>query len=107
MVAHFFQTYPIFMTTALTRPPVPVGEINGASADVDDVMGRSTDYISTAMFNVTGQPAMSLPLHWSADGLPVGVQFAGRFGDEGLLIRLAAQLEEAQPWRNRRPPVFG
>ncbi len=107
MVAHFFQTYPIFMTTALTRPPVPVGEINGASADVDEVMGRSGDYISTAMFNVTGQPAMSLPLHWSADGLPVGVQFAGRFGDEGLLIRLAAQLEEAQPWRNRRPPVFG
>jgi amidase len=59
----------------------------------------------TPLFNSTGQPAISLPLHWSADGLPVGVQIAGRFGDETVLFRLASQLEEAHPWAGKRPPV--
>jgi amidase len=106
-VARFFQTYPLFLTTTLTSPPLPIGELDGSSGDVDEVMGRAGDYIATALFNVTGQPAISLPLHWSADGLPVGVQIAGRFGEEGLLIRLAAQLEQARPWKKRRPPLFG
>ena len=55
--------------------------------------------------NATGNPAMSVPLHWNADQLPIGVHFLGRFGDEATLLRLAAQLEQAQPWSDRRPPV--
>jgi amidase len=60
----------------------------------------------TPIFNLTGQPAMSVPLYWTPDGLPVGVQFAARFGDDATLFRLAGQLEAAQPWSARRPPVW-
>jgi Asp-tRNA(Asn)/Glu-tRNA(Gln) amidotransferase A subunit family amidase len=59
----------------------------------------------TPLFNITGQPAASLPLHWNAEGLPIGVQFAGRYGDEATLFRLASQLEAAAPWRDKGPTV--
>jgi amidase len=57
----------------------------------------------TPMFNVTGQPAMSVPLHWNRDGLPIGVQLVGRYGDESTLFRVAGQLEREHPWSGRVP----
>ena len=57
---------------------------------------------NTALFNVTGQPAMSVPLHWNADGLPIGMQFVARLGEDATLFRLAGQLERARPWFERR-----
>ena len=69
-------------------------------------MFRAASYVPfTPPFNVTGQPGISLPLHWNDEGLPIGVQFVGRFGDEETLLSLAGQLEEATPWAGRRPPV--
>ena len=72
------------------------------------IAARSFDATgNTMIFNQTGQPAMSLPLHWNAAGLPIGVQVAARFGDEATLFRLAAELEAACPWADRAPPLVG
>jgi amidase len=60
----------------------------------------------TQLANLTGQPAMSVPLHWTSDGLPCGMHFMAGFGEEATLLRLAAQLEMEKPWRSRRPPIW-
>jgi amidase len=95
------------VTPTLAMPPVPIGwtweETGGDPRLAFDRQMLFTPF--TAVINVTGQPAMSVPLSWSDDGLPVGVQFIGRPFGEATLIRLAAQLEQARPWADRRPPV--
>ncbi len=104
-IAAFFGTYDVLLTPSLAEPPVKLGVIDMMSEDLAayrDRLWRFTPF--TYAFNVTGQPAMSVPLAWSEAGLPLGVQFVGRYGDEATLFRLAAQLEAARPWADRRPP---
>jgi len=104
-VAAFLQEIDVILSPTLGQPPVELGRL-GLSPQSFETFARDVGRFSpfTSLANVTGQPAMSVPLHWTPDGLPVGVMFAGRFGEEEALFRLAAQLEEAAPWRQRHPP---
>ena len=107
-VAQFFRQYDIWMTPTLAAPPPELGFLHPGpeEADLRPYASRVREFVPfTQIANATGQPAVSLPLHWSADGLPIGVQFAAAFGDEATLFRLASQLEEARPWSRRRPPT--
>lgn len=107
-LALFMQDYDLVLTPVLTREPVPIGEldIQDVCMSLDQLLERYHSYSPfTAVFNASGQPAMSVPLSWSSNGLPMGAHFAGRFGEENTLLALAAQLERAQPWRGRVPPV--
>jgi len=103
-LALFFERYDVFLLPTVAKPPVPVGSINTNAEDLSDYAERLYSFIpNTQAFNVSGQPAMSVPLFWS-DGLPIGVQFVTKMGAEALLFRLAGQLEAAQPWFDRWPP---
>jgi amidase len=130
-VAGFFEKYDVLLTPTLALPPVKLGALHprhtmsgveyavlkgvvrlgaggvlrrlGAVDKVVDDVFVFAPY--TAVFNATGQPAMSVPLWWSDEGLPIGVQFVGRFADEATLFRLAGQMERAHPWAGRTPPV--
>ena len=106
-LAAFFADYDILLSTTMAKPPIPLGVMDMASRDLDDYFDRQLmDEIPiTPLFNESGAPAMSVPLHWTDDVLPVGVHFGAAYGGEATLLRLAAQLEEAQPWADRRPPV--
>jgi len=123
----FLQDHDVLMTPTLGQPPILTGSVRakGATAllqkllarfdlaalakslhGIDPTARRIFDFIPfTPLFNMTGQPAMSVPLEWTEDGLPIGIQFAARYGDEATLLRLAAQLERARPWADRKPPV--
>jgi Asp-tRNA(Asn)/Glu-tRNA(Gln) amidotransferase A subunit family amidase len=104
-IAGFFETYDALLTPTLAEPPVELGVLDMMSEDLaayTERLWRFTPF--TYAFNVTGQPAMSVPLSWNAAGLPIGVHFVGRYGDEATLFRLAAQLEQARPWADRSPP---
>ena len=124
-VAGFFETYDVLITATTAYPPVRIGELAAQThelagmallrrAPVAGVIrsvlrsmaaGMFEKTPNTMLFNMTGQPAMSVPLSWTAQGLPIGVQFVGRHGDETTLFRLAGQLETAQPWFKRRPAI--
>ncbi|MBW2060043.1 MAG: amidase [Deltaproteobacteria bacterium] len=105
-IAKFFVDYNILLTPVLGEPPVPIGTFDAPEENPMQAWERVVQFAPfTATFNATGQPAMSVPLFWNEEGLPVGAHFVGRFGDEATLFRLAAQLEQARPWADRRPPV--
>ncbi|GAB3890290.1 amidase [Spirosoma agri] len=121
------ETYDLLLTPTLPRPPIAIGTFQNTASEqrllklvdslgalkylngsktVDDLAERSLGYISfTVITNMTGQPSMSVPLHWSPDGLPIGVMFAAKLGDEATLFRLAGQLEQAKPWFMKRPAI--
>jgi amidase len=124
-VARFCEGYDVLLTPTLAQPPVRTGSLQPTAAErrqvallsrlnagwlmkalgvIKPLADKTFEFMPyTPVFNVTGQPAMSVPLHWTADGLPVGMHFVGRFGDEATLYRLAGQLERAQPWFERTP----
>ncbi len=127
-MGRFHETYDVYLTPTVAYPPVKIGELQPkpaemllikavntmglggllkASGIVDKLASESlSKFPFTQLANYTGQPAMSVPLYWTSEGLPCGSQFVGRFGDEATLFRLAAQLEKEQPWFDRRPPVY-
>jgi amidase len=127
-VAPFFERYDVLLTPTLATPPALIGSLQPPTAQlrtlrvvnalnagwllnalgvVKPLAASIFDYIPfTPLFNFTGQPAMSVPMHWNVAGLPIGMQFVGRFGDEATLFRLAGQLEQTKPWFNRVPEGF-
>ena len=127
-IGRFFEQYDVLLTPTLSQPPVPIGALQPSSRDqtlikliaslnahwllntlgvIKPTAAQTFDFIPyTPPFNVTGQPAMSVPLYWNEAGLPVGMQFVGRFGDEATLFRLAGQIERAKPWKDRIPAGF-
>lgn len=105
-LAAFFESCDVFLCPTLCMPPLRIGELNTMSEDLSHVAPILRRYMPwTSMFNMSGQPAMSVPLAWNAAGLPLGMMFSARFGDEATLFRLAGQLEQMRPWKNRLPPV--
>jgi amidase len=105
-LARFLERFDLLLTPTLATPPVALGVLslsNPNPAEAVRTLFQTVGY--TQLVNATGNPAISVPLFWDADGLPIGSQFVGRMDDEATLFRLAAQLEEARPWFDRRPPL--
>jgi amidase len=98
--------FDLLLTPTCASPPPPLGHFAASSENPLQGFERSLPFsVFTSSFNVSGQPGISLPLHWNDDGLPIGIQLVAAYGREDLLIRVAAQLEEAKPWKDRRPPL--
>ena len=107
-LAEFLGQHDLWLTPTLGQPPLRLGSLDMPR---DQLLTEGRERILsflpfTPIANTCGVPAMSVPMHWSAEGLPIGTQFIAPYGDEATLFRLAAQLEEARPWAGRRPPVF-
>jgi len=127
-LAHRLGDYDAILTPTLGSPPLPIGALKPqglegkvqelvkafdlrAALKLPGLLERTLKDVFafipfTPVANFTGQPSMSVPLYWNAEGMPIGSMLTGRFGDEATLFRLAAQLEQARPWAKRRPPVF-
>ena len=101
-----FANYNVILTSTNCRVPYPLGFMNTNADDLMDYSERLYNFMpNTQPFNVAGLPAASVPLGWSDDGLPIGLQFAAKMGDEATLFRLAAQIEQATPWKDKRPSL--
>jgi amidase len=106
-IARFLEPYDVFVNPTMSEPPVPIGEITSTADEPMRALergGRTIAY-SGVIANFTGHPAMSVPLWWNDDGLPIGTHVLGRYGDEATLLQLAGQLERARPWADRAPAV--
>ena len=100
------EGFDLLLTPTIAEPPPPLGQFVSTPSDPLAAARRTETIIPfTPAFNQTGQPAISLPLYWSKEGLPIGVHLVAAYGREDLLIRIASQLEQAKPWANRRPAV--
>lgn len=106
--ARFFEKYDLWLTPTLGTPPFKLGavDLKGPTANMFDETIVKFAHLNP-LYNVTGQPAITLPLYWNKEGLPLGVTFGARLGDEAALFRIAGQMEQAAPWKDRRPPVWG
>jgi len=127
-IGRFFEKYDVLLTPVLNQPPVKIGALKPSASEqtqlkliartrqtwILDAMGiikplaaQTFEFIPwTPVFNVTGQPAMSVPLHWNDAGLPIGMHFVGKWGEEATLFRLAGQLEKARPWFDKAPAGY-
>ncbi len=126
IMTDFFTSYDLLLTPTLSRPPVKIGELKPTAIDeailltvvatgnsqlvrntIGQLAKKSFQWTAfCAPFNMTGQPAISVPLYWTKDNLPIGTQLVARFGEEDTLFQVAGQLERAQPWFQRRPPIW-
>jgi amidase len=104
-LVRFFDDIDVLVTPSVAGPPPIIGSYRDPNEPIAELLNAAALVPFTPPWNTTGQPAVSVPLYWDGNGLPVGVQLVGRPGDEATLIRLSAQLEEANPWADKRPPV--
>lgn len=104
--AQFFKEYDLFITPTLAKPPIKLGELDMMSENIVDFLSKFGEFSPyTFLSNLSGNPAMSVPLHWTKNNLPIGVQFVARYGDEATLYKIATQLEKMRPWINNVPPI--
>ncbi|MFC5910094.1 amidase [Streptacidiphilus monticola] len=106
LVAQLMQAYDIVLTPTLAQPPALVGQLRNEADPEAEFRALTAFTPFTPLFNATGQPAVSVPLHWTETGLPIGSMLAGRYGEDALLLSLSAQLEAARPWAQRKPALW-
>jgi Asp-tRNA(Asn)/Glu-tRNA(Gln) amidotransferase A subunit family amidase len=105
-VAGFMSNYDVILQPTAAQPPLPIGVLNMDREDLGELFREMISFIPyTGIYNLTGQPSANIPLHWNAAGLPIGTMFTTRYGDEATLFRLAAQLEQATPWKDKYAPL--